>query len=64
MKVTSPLMKSASGQPDRTRPVKIEELLVAEGIMEEGESLYSPSNIMLMHHVTAALRARAVHPRR
>lgn len=43
--------------------VKIEELLVAEGIMEEGESLYSPSNIMLMHHVTAALRAHALFTR-
>jgi preprotein translocase subunit SecA len=38
--------------------VLIEELLVKEGIMEEGESLYSPTNIMLMHHVTAALRTR------
>lgn len=43
--------------------VKIEELLVAEGIMEEGESLYSPTNIMLMHHVTAALRAHALFTR-
>lgn len=43
--------------------MKIEELLVAEGIMEEGESLYSPSNIMLMHHVTAALRAHALFTR-
>ncbi len=42
--------------------VLIEELLVQEGIMDEGESLYSPGNIMLMHHVTAALRARAVYP--
>lgn len=36
--------------------VLIEELLVQEGIMDEGESLYSPTNIMLMHHVTAAAR--------
>lgn len=43
--------------------VKIEELLVKEGIMEEGESLYSPSNIMLMHHVTAGLRAHALFTR-
>ena len=43
--------------------VQIEELLVAQGIMEEGESLYSPSNIMLMHHVTAALRAHALFTR-
>ncbi|HCN98074.1 MAG TPA: preprotein translocase subunit SecA, partial [Leclercia sp.] len=43
--------------------VQIEELLVAQGIMEEGESLYSPSNIMLMHHVTAALRAHVLFTR-
>lgn len=43
--------------------VLIEELLVKEGIMDEGESLYSPVNIMLMHHVTAALRAHALFTR-
>ena len=43
--------------------VLIEELLVKEGIMDEGESLYSPGNIMLMHHVTAALRAHALFTR-
>ncbi|WP_025901242.1 preprotein translocase subunit SecA [Tatumella sp. UCD-D_suzukii] len=43
--------------------VKIEQLLVSQGIMEEGESLYSPANIMLMHHVTAALRAHALFTR-
>ncbi|UPT54737.1 preprotein translocase subunit SecA [Dickeya zeae] len=43
--------------------VKIEELLVQGGIMEEGESLYSPANIMLMHHVTAALRAHVLFTR-
>ncbi|ANE74821.1 preprotein translocase subunit SecA [Dickeya solani] len=43
--------------------VKIEELLVNGGIMAEGESLYSPANIMLMHHVTAALRAHVLFTR-
>jgi preprotein translocase subunit SecA len=43
--------------------VLVEELLVREGIMEEGESLYSPTNIMLMHHVTAALRAHVLFTR-
>lgn len=43
--------------------VLVEELLVEQGIMEEGESLYSPANIMLMHHVTAALRAHALFTR-
>lgn len=35
----------------------IEQLLVKENLMEKGESLYSPDNIILMHHVIAALRA-------
>lgn len=40
--------------------VLIEEMLMEAGIMDDGESLYSPSNIMLMHHVTAALRAHVL----
>ncbi|GAB2944794.1 preprotein translocase subunit SecA [Hafnia psychrotolerans] len=43
--------------------VLIEELLMEAGIMDDGESLYSPSNIMLMHHVTAALRAHVLFTR-
>ncbi|PRD12815.1 preprotein translocase subunit SecA [Pantoea coffeiphila] len=43
--------------------VTIEGLMVSEGIMEEGESLYSPGNIMMMHHVTAALRAHVLFTR-
>ncbi|MCX8957570.1 preprotein translocase subunit SecA [Erwinia psidii] len=43
--------------------VAIEELMVSEGIMNEGESLYSPGNIMMMHHVTAALRAHVLFTR-
>ncbi|RKS84440.1 protein translocase subunit secA [Orbus hercynius] len=37
--------------------IKVEELLVREGIMKNEESLYAPNNIVLMHHVGAALRA-------
>ena len=43
--------------------VLIEELMVQADIMAEGESLYSPANIMLMHHVTAALRAHVLFAR-
>jgi len=43
--------------------VAVEELMVSEGIMAEGESLYSPGNIMMMHHVTAALRAHVLFTR-
>ncbi|MGP1958896.1 MAG: preprotein translocase subunit SecA [Arsenophonus sp. NC-CH8-MAG3] len=41
----------------------IEQLLVKANLMKEGESLYSPANIMLMHHVMAALRAHALFSR-
>ncbi len=43
--------------------ILIEQMLVEAGIMDEGESLYSPANIMLMHHVTAALRAHVLFTR-
>jgi preprotein translocase subunit SecA len=37
--------------------IKVEELLIKQGIMKSNESLYAPNNIVLMHHVNAALRA-------
>lgn len=40
--------------------ILIEDCLVKEGIMNQGESLYSYHNIRLMHHVTAALRAHTL----
>ena len=43
--------------------VLVEELLSEAGLMNEGESLYSPSNIMLMHHVMAGLRAHSLFVR-
>jgi preprotein translocase subunit SecA len=36
---------------------KIEEILARRGLLAEGESLYAPHNIVLMHHLNAALRA-------
>lgn len=35
----------------------IEEIMQQEGLLEEGQSLYSASNISLLHHINAALRA-------
>jgi preprotein translocase subunit SecA len=35
----------------------IERVLVSRGLLAEGESLYAPQNIVLMHHLNAALRA-------
>lgn len=36
---------------------KVEKLLLQENIIEEGQSLYDPVNIPVMHHMSAALRA-------
>ncbi|MGV8991485.1 MAG: preprotein translocase subunit SecA [Thiobacillus sp.] len=39
---------------------KIESILTEMGVLPEGGSLYDATNIMLMHHVYAALRAHAL----
>jgi len=39
----------------------VERLLVEEGLLEEGESLYDPSHIILMHHLNAGMRAHAIY---
>ncbi|GAB4473315.1 MAG: preprotein translocase subunit SecA [Burkholderiaceae bacterium] len=36
---------------------KVEQILTKMGLLAEGESLYAPGNIVLMHHLNAALRA-------
>ena len=41
----------------------VEQLMVESGLLREGESLYDPSNIRLMHHLNAALRAHALYKR-
>ena len=41
----------------------IEELLASDGLLAGGASLYDAGNIMLMHHVNAALRAHALYKR-
>ncbi len=42
---------------------RIEELFAASGLLREGESLYDATNIRLMHHLNAALRAHAIYKR-
>ncbi|WP_325891589.1 preprotein translocase subunit SecA [Grimontia sp. NTOU-MAR1] len=38
----------------------VEELLKKNGLMEEHDTLYSPANITLLHHINAALRAHVL----
>jgi preprotein translocase subunit SecA len=42
---------------------KAEQLLIEAGLLEEGQSLYDPANISLIHHLYAALRAHAIYQR-
>ncbi len=42
---------------------RLEERLAAAGLIPDGSSLYEPGNIRLLHHATAALRARAIFRR-
>jgi preprotein translocase subunit SecA len=42
---------------------RVEALMMETGLLREGESLYDPSNIRLMHHLNAALRAHALYKR-
>jgi len=41
----------------------VEGLMAEAGLLREGESLYDPQNIRLMHHLNAALRAHAIYKR-
>ena len=39
----------------------VEQLLEKEGLLQEGDNLYSAANISLLHHINAALRAHACY---
>ncbi|SJL82138.1 preprotein translocase subunit SecA [Vibrio palustris] len=41
----------------------VEDLMIKHGLMEEGDTLYSPTNISLLHHVHAGLRAHVLFER-
>src|SRR5689334_16134524 len=41
----------------------VERMMAEAGLLRDGESLYDPTNIRLMHHLNAALRAHALYRR-
>ena len=43
--------------------VKLEKILAERGLVGPGESLYSPKNIILMHHLMASLKAHTLFKR-
>ena len=42
---------------------KIEGLLIGQGLLEEDDSLYAPTNLGLLHHVHSGLRAHILYQR-
>ena len=48
---------------DRSGMDRIEQLLVEQDLLEENDSLYDASNISMLHHLNAALRAHAIFKR-
>ncbi|GAB2189092.1 preprotein translocase subunit SecA [Sessilibacter sp. MAH2] len=52
--------KSRSVELTEVGHQEVENLLVSNGLLQEGDSLYSPTNLGLLHHVHAALRAHSI----
>jgi preprotein translocase subunit SecA len=42
---------------------KVEQIFTEAGLLKEGESLYSANNVMLLHHLNAALRGKCLYHR-
>ena len=55
--------KSKQAHITETGHEHVEQLMLGAGLLKEGESLYDPMNIRLMHHLNAALRAHALYKR-
>ena len=53
-------LNAAAGALTEDGHQKVEELMAETGLLREGESLYDATNIRLMHHLNAALRAHAL----
>ena len=44
--------------------IRIEEIMIERELLQEGNTLFSATNITLLHHVMAALRAHKLFPKR
>ena len=54
-------LKSRSVELNEVGHEIVEEMLVEAGMLEEGDSLYAPSNLLMLHHVHSALRAHNLY---
>jgi preprotein translocase subunit SecA len=53
--------KSKNVELTESGHAQIESLLVENGLLQEGDSLYAPANLSLLHHVNSALRAHHLY---
>jgi preprotein translocase subunit SecA len=53
--------KARSAELTESGHTQLENILVDNGILKEGDSLYAPSNLSLLHHVSSALRAQHLY---
>ncbi|MDX1451194.1 MAG: preprotein translocase subunit SecA [Oleiphilaceae bacterium] len=53
--------KSKSAELTEAGHTHLENLLIEQGVLEEGDSLYAAANLNLLHHVYAALRAHHLY---
>jgi preprotein translocase subunit SecA len=56
-------LKSRSVELNEAGHELVEDMLVEAGMLEEGDSLYAPSNLLMLHHVHSALRAHNLYTR-
>jgi len=56
-------LKSRSVELNEVGHELVEDMLVEAGLLEEGDSLYAPSNLLKLHHVHSALRAHCLYQR-
>jgi preprotein translocase subunit SecA len=54
-------LKSRSIELNEVGHELVEDMLIEAGMLEEGESLYSASNLLMLHHVQSALRAHNLY---
>ncbi len=54
-------LKSRSVELNEVGHELVEQMLVEAKMLEEGDSLYAPSNLLMLHHVHAALRAHKLY---
>lgn len=54
-------LKSRSVELNEAGHELVEDMLIEAGMLEEGDSLYAPSNLLMLHHVQSALRAHNLY---